>query len=296
MRDAAGNPLVVAPPTTGPLGDHAWRKPRFTVEAVSFLVLDETGVDFLGSDEVAARFESNGNTMFTGIHGDSDTGDTQQFRSQQRCIYPAADPDGSRNRAWACAPSGGAGPLTFTITLYELDGFVRVLGIPDIPPGFSLCGVSDIQYACAGEEIQDRSTVIGKSTATYTEAQLGAAMPTLGSTLVRNLRISSSYDVKYMITRVADAGIAPPEVVQPTPPAPISLSVSFTLGNGGGQVTLMWSGAMTNVVDIYRNGSKILSTVNDGTHVDAVPAGTYSYRVCHRATTVCSYDVPVVVG
>lgn len=56
---------------------------------------------------------------------------------------------------------------------------------------------------------------------------------------------------------------------------------------------LLWTGATAASVDIYRNGLKIRTTVNDGSDLDKVRRGTYTYKVCNVATTVCSPEVTV---
>jgi hypothetical protein len=44
-------------------------------------------------------------------------------------------------------------------------------------------------------------------------------------------------------------------------------------------------------VDVYRNGSKITTTSNDGAYTDATGnrgGGSYTHQVCEAGTTVCS--------
>jgi hypothetical protein len=261
------------------------------VEAISFKVLNETGIDAFGSDEVVARFESAGKTTFSGVYGSSDTGDTHQFRSQQRCIFPATDPDGQTNRAWACEQEGRPGPVSFTTTLYEFDGFVRVLGFPpEFGTGFCLSPPGDVNSSCEAEEIRDRSTAIGSGTASYTQAELDAAMPTAGSTMTGITRIGSSYDVTYLITRVANPTVAPPEVVRE-----ITLSASVNYATSPARVTLTWTRATTSTVDILYNGAFYRNTENDGTFSVGLGPRTYLFRVCNAGTTVCSSDVSVTV-
>ena len=56
------------------------------------------------------------------------------------------------------------------------------------------------------------------------------------------------------------------------------------------RVDLSWSGATTANVDVYRNGSRIATTANDGAYRDTIwfPSGSYTYRVCNAGTSVCS--------
>lgn len=143
------------------------RRPRYIFEANRMYVLDETGIDWPGSDEVVARFQSGDNTIFTGVYGDMDTGDTKLFRSGQQCITPAIDPDNLSNTTWGCDQKGVAGPVTFTLTLYEYDGVLR--GLLTNPTQFCISG-SDIRLARCDVPLQ--STAIGRYRVSYTEADL----------------------------------------------------------------------------------------------------------------------------
>jgi hypothetical protein len=59
---------------------------------------------------------------------------------------------------------------------------------------------------------------------------------------------------------------------------------------------LAWSGATGTTVDIYRNGSRLVTTTNDGNHSDNKLAnGSWSYRVCLAgSTSVCSASASIV--
>lgn len=54
---------------------------------------------------------------------------------------------------------------------------------------------------------------------------------------------------------------------------------------------LAWSGATGTTVDIWRNGSKLLGTANDGSWRESRGAGTWTYKVCQAgSTTQCSAE------
>lgn len=54
-------------------------------------------------------------------------------------------------------------------------------------------------------------------------------------------------------------------------------------------VNLAWGGAGGTSVDIYRNGTRIVTTANDGAYSETRGAGTWRYRVCQAgSTTACS--------
>lgn len=74
------------------------------------------------------------------------------------------------------------------------------------------------------------------------------------------------------------------------PPPAITLSLSATQRfRNVYWVSLAWSGAASASVDIYRDGTRITTTANDGAHRESRQRGTYRYRVCEAgATTACS--------
>jgi subtilisin len=59
---------------------------------------------------------------------------------------------------------------------------------------------------------------------------------------------------------------------------------------------LTWSGATSNNVDVYRDGSKIVTVSNSGSRTDNIGArggGSYTYQVCEAGTSTCSNEVTV---
>jgi PKD repeat protein len=91
--------------------------------------------------------------------------------------------------------------------------------------------------------------------------------------------------------------------------ASVTKSVTVSSGGGGGitlSVTayrvstakyadLVWNGATSANVDVYRNGSRITTTPNDGAYSDG-PLGkglSATYKVCQAGTSICSNSVTV---
>ena len=73
------------------------------------------------------------------------------------------------------------------------------------------------------------------------------------------------------------------------PPAEISLSASASRVWYWRRVNLSWSGASGGSVDIYRNGSRITTTSNDGSYSQyASGSGTLTYQVCEQDSSNCS--------
>lgn len=76
----------------------------------------------------------------------------------------------------------------------------------------------------------------------------------------------------------------------------ISLSATGYKQKGLQKVDLSWSGATSTNVDVFRNGTIITTTANDGAYTDNINVsggGTYTYKVCEAGTSVCSNDATV---
>ncbi len=107
-----------------------------------------------------------------------------------------------------------------------------------------------------------------------------------------------------------------PEVVEPEPvpvtePEPVPVAEPAPEPEPGGSITLSaigykvkgrqkaklsWNGSTAINVDIYRNGSQIETSANDGSYTDHINKrgkGTYTYQVCEEGTTTCSNEVIV---
>ncbi|MFL5402936.1 MAG: PKD domain-containing protein, partial [Gemmatimonadales bacterium] len=77
----------------------------------------------------------------------------------------------------------------------------------------------------------------------------------------------------------------------------ISLQVTGSSGDRRQRATLAWANATGSKVDVYRNGTLLKTTRNDGQFFDSQerrgPA-TDSYKVCQAATATCSNAVTVI--
>jgi hypothetical protein len=60
---------------------------------------------------------------------------------------------------------------------------------------------------------------------------------------------------------------------------------------------LTWNGAIAESVDVYRNGTVITTTDNDGAYTDSIgkKAGVvFTYKVCEAGTSTCSNEMTIV--
>jgi subtilisin family serine protease len=78
---------------------------------------------------------------------------------------------------------------------------------------------------------------------------------------------------------------------------PFSLTATGYKVKGNQKADLKWSGATSTNVDVYRDGSKLTTTANDGFHTDNIDrkgGGSYTYKLCEAgSTTACSNEVTV---
>ncbi|GGI91175.1 S8 family serine peptidase [Shewanella gelidii] len=94
----------------------------------------------------------------------------------------------------------------------------------------------------------------------------------------------------YLTQQGCGGGVTPP------PTGDITLTASTGTSKGKPVVNLTFDGAATSNVDIYRNGSLLVTTTNDGSYRDSFgkrDSGTYTYKVCDEGSSNCSVDVTV---
>lgn len=92
-------------------------------------------------------------------------------------------------------------------------------------------------------------------------------------------------------------GTASQSVAVSSATAGITLTAKGYKVKGVQQADLAWSGAGSTSVDVYRNGTRITATANDGAYTDNIGksgGGTYAYKVCEAGTTTCSNEASVV--
>jgi hypothetical protein len=96
-------------------------QPKYMIKASSFHAVDESGTDWLGSDEPywvfgALALDGRRHAKFSRVFGDIDSGDTAFFNSSEGCLYLSCD-------GCALLACGGAAPdgISFSVQLWEHD-------------------------------------------------------------------------------------------------------------------------------------------------------------------------------
>lgn len=78
-------------------------------------------------------------------------------------------------------------------------------------------------------------------------------------------------------------------VVEEAAPPPVAeITASWSLNRRGTRMRVFFSGATTNRVEIYRNGTRVARTKNDGRWKDRSPIQGAVYQVCNDRTDECS--------
>jgi len=79
------------------------------------------------------------------------------------------------------------------------------------------------------------------------------------------------------------------------PPAGITLSVTAYKVKSAKYADLAWNKTTSTNVDVYRNGSVVTTTANDGAYTDKPPktVASATYKVCEASTSTCSNEKTV---
>ena len=182
-------------------------QPMYKVEALGFKAVDETGVDWWGSDEIYAVWQSNA-IASTLIVEDVDSGESFDFHQLQRCIYPIAGNKliidgryGGEGSGWVCKTEGAPGPINFSAFFFDDDSKFTAF-----PVCFSGSFVTDCE-----------DTFVGKYIGTWSNEELRNGWPTPGTVKNFTVRLNPcegpaicgdddfpDYDFHFRITRMAD--------------------------------------------------------------------------------------------
>jgi subtilisin family serine protease len=140
---------------------------------------------------------------------------------------------------------------------------------------------------------------VAGAAALYLETNPSASPSAVGSALTGNATTSkvtsagSGSPNRLLYTAFIGGGSPPPP---PPPPSGFTLSASGYKVRGVQHASLSWTGTSASSIDVYRDGVKIVTTANDGSHDDNINrkgGGSYTYKVCEATTTICSNNATV---
>ena len=210
------------------MGVNVGEERRFTVEFQTFTVLDETGCDLCGSDEVQIIVRTPDYALLSSWYGNVDSPVFYRFK---RCAQPAVDGDGVYDHEWECDQRGKAPPFSFTVAAYEDDGYLPFIGISFCAPNIPVVDgrETDIFPPTSPFCVEDRGELIGKSKVELKLEDL-SELRVPGQSFLRNIDLIGGCDttqttcgsgggphyvIRYEVKRLPDAAGGLP--VDPNP-------------------------------------------------------------------------------
>lgn len=189
----AGVAALTLPPTA--VAQAAPTAPTFSAKLVSFHANDESGADWLGSDEVYAGFldRSDGNLQFawTSTHHSVDSGDTKTIASGERCVTRNdltydANGDGDRQpREGDVSLCFGSRIPTFEIALYDKETSWKYW---------------EFDPNCICTRLHEDDELLFHGSYQYSGPTLMVAMPKVYDTKVLTLRSQARTNANYTVT------------------------------------------------------------------------------------------------
>lgn len=163
-----------------------WVERRYKIEAMRFKARDETGIDWLGSDEVMVETtDAKGWTVSKEIGG-IDSGDTHNFDPAKSCIVAVRPGTVVLGESSVCEEVGESAPLSFQVEFWEKD----LIGFP---AGF--CGSAGTPEPgrhrgphCADDGNGD--DFIGSAQINYSTQELEAALPKVGDAVIESITLT----------------------------------------------------------------------------------------------------------
>jgi len=205
-------------PGDGAAGRQALTGPRshqrYVVRAVSFKCIDESGVDFTGSDEPVWIFTANAGGVVTTTRspefGDVDSGDTRNFAmANSNLIWPSRT-----------GTAGAPGPIGLAIQVWDVDQgnadtiatrTRQVLAAASFAPkvGQWVAAIPSFVPGLVGDFLGD--DLLGSRQFFYSAETLASRLPRVGSTFTQQARFTevcticnpADYDLFLQVKRVA---------------------------------------------------------------------------------------------
>jgi PKD repeat protein len=182
------------------------------------------------------------------------------------------------------------GSHSATLTIRDNDGaedsrtrsFNVVL--PDEDP------VANFSYSCSGTTCQLEASTSSNDGNFHFNWDFGDGNTGDGSNTVHEYARSGYYAVTLLIADSGSTSAAKTRTIKIKPPE-LSLSGYGNRQSTRSMATVIWSGAESETVEIYRNGIFVASTPNDGKFVDleiAANAKTAQYTICEAGAGRCS--------
>jgi len=185
-------------------------------------------------------------------------------------------------------------PGTYNVTLTVTNGFglsstvtqaVTATVVPPVPSFSFSCGVLSCSFA--DTSTNQNGTIVSRSWSFGDGSTSNLQNPTHAYAL------AGTYNVTLTVTNSFGLSASVTQTVAPAAPT-ITLTAVGSKVKAQRFVDLTWSGATSTTVQVYRNGTLVLTTANDGNERTTVSTnGTFTYRVCQTGTPYCSNNASV---
>ena len=210
----AGRPTIAEASRATSWDTIQWIERRYKIEAMRFKARDESGFDWMGSDEVMIRTDDAKGWTVSDEIGGIDSGDTHHFDPAKSCIVAVRPGIVVLGKTSVCVDTGEPAPLGFQVEFWEKDF--------GVPTGFCLFGPpSPGQHGgphCVNDGNGD--DFIGRARIDYSTQELEAALPHVGDELIESVTLFPciddgacggwdfpDYTFTWRVTRLSDARV-----------------------------------------------------------------------------------------
>jgi PKD repeat protein len=168
---------------------------------------------------------------------------------------------------------------------------------PDAPSGLAAVAQSASSVALSWTDNSDDELSFEVQVSTDQANWSGAGSPGANATSasVSGLAASTTYYFRVRASNLSGdsawSNIASATTQDGPPPADIELALSGSKSRGEHVVSLVWSGTTATNVDIFRDGSLLITQADTGAYTDNTQnkgGRTYTYQVCEAGSAECS--------
>ena len=218
QSEDAGPPTVAEASRATRWDTIQWIERRYKIEAIRFKARDESGFDWLGSDEVMVQTnDAKGSTVSREIGG-IDSGDTHNFDPAKSCIVAVRPGVVVLGESSVCEEVGEPAPLGFRVELWEQDSI-------GFPYGFCLGSVGTPEpgrhvgpYSAGCQDGTGFSDFIGSARIDYPTQELEVGLPHVGDEVIESVTLDPcpdlaacagypDYTFTWRVTRLPDARV-----------------------------------------------------------------------------------------